>query len=79
MIIQNEFAGLKKSGNEWTDRHQFKKQDKKYQLIVFDNEDNKKAFAVKPYDFDRMKVVPTTLDKPIYKFVENISKAEVFK
>lgn len=68
-----------KSGNEWVDRKDFKKQDKKYQIVQFDSKNNKRGFSVKPYDLNTLVTKPSTLDEPIYNFVKQISNAEIFK
>ncbi|KAL4491479.1 hypothetical protein ABPG72_008135 [Tetrahymena utriculariae] len=76
-----EFSKIfyQKSGNDWTNRHNFKKYEKKYQLVIFDKANDKKSFSLKPYDFEQLKCTASQLQKPIQEFVKNISNAEIFK
>ncbi|EAS02069.2 WGR domain protein (macronuclear) [Tetrahymena thermophila SB210] len=76
-----EFSKIfyQKSGNDWTNRHNFKKQDKKYQLVIFEKGNDKKSFSLKPYDFERLNCSASQLEKPIQEFIKNISNAEIFK
>lgn len=67
-----------KSGNDWENKDNFKKQTGKYQLLNFTNKSNAKEYIV-PFDLKNPNVPKPKLEKELRKIVEDITNMKMYQ